>query len=74
MRVLKIKSENSCSMPLCNNKADYVITSSSGRGGSIYICEHCKTKLYEQLAKYTVPKSIQNVIVRAIKRRETDER
>ena len=73
MRVIRIKTENNCSMPLCNRQADYVITSTSGRGNPIYICEKCKTKLYEELAKYTIPKSIENVIVRANRRREINE-
>ena len=69
MRVIKIKTETECDMPLCNNVAEYAITSSSGRGKSVYICEKCKNKLYVELAKNTVPKPLENVIVRANKRR-----
>lgn len=72
MRVVKIKTNNMCSMPLCNKKADYVITSQSGRGG-IYICDKCAKNLYNCLAKLYVPKGIENVIVRANKRRNFDE-
>ncbi len=69
MRVVKIKTSNTCDMPLCNNEAKYVITSQSGRGKSTYLCEKCKNKLYVELAKITVPKPLENVIVRANKRR-----
>lgn len=73
MRVVKIKSENICDMPLCKKTAQYAITSNSGVGKSIYLCDKCKQQLYVELAKLTVPKGIENVIVRANKRREINE-
>lgn len=69
MRIVKVKSEIRCDMPLCNQQASYVITSNSGRGNNIYICDKCKKSLYQELAKLVVPKGIENVIARANKRR-----
>jgi len=81
MQLIKLDVNARCDMYLCRNSAKYrVVTGGSGgvfpwqRGGSgLYLCPDCLQKLYEAIGKVLVPKSPDNMIKKAVKRREENE-
>ncbi|MBO7390565.1 MAG: hypothetical protein J6U39_03870 [Clostridia bacterium] len=80
MELIKLNVDSRCDMHLCRHRAEYRV--STGKGGlsavfgtaGIYLCHDCLVKLYEAIGKELVPKSPDNVIKKAIKRREGNER
>ena len=81
MELIKLNLNVRCDMGLCRNKAEYSIAGAARahlpwrrEAGGIYICHDCLVKLYETLAKVIVPKSPDNLVKKAIKRREKDEK
>ena len=79
MELIKINVATRCDMHLCRNAAKYrVSTGKSGLshffgGTGIYLCHDCLLKLYEAIGKEIVPKSPDNLIKKAVKRREGNE-
>lgn len=73
MRIVKLKNENRCEMPLCGNLTYYAIVSNGMRGKSIPVCRNCIERLYEECGKLIVPKGLENMIERANKRRKIYE-
>lgn len=79
MELIKLNVKTRCDMHLCRNTAAYRIT--TGGGGltqvfgnpGLYLCRDCLIKLYELVGKEVVPKSPDNLIKKAVKRRETNE-
>ncbi len=74
MQLNKLTVNMRCDMPLCGNSAAYSIGADSGSERRIFICESCMKKLYEQIGKLIVPKSPDNIIKTAVKRREENEK
>ena len=80
MELIKLNVKSRCDMHLCRNTAEYRV--STGSGGlshlfgnpGIYLCHDCLVKLYEAIGRELVPKSPDNGIKKAVKRRETDEK
>ena len=79
MDLVKLDVKSRCDMYLCRNAAEYRI--SAGRGvlphlfgnTGLYLCRPCLIKLYEAMGKELVPKSPDNMIKKAVKRREQNE-
>ncbi len=75
MEVTKLNVKARCDMHLCRGPAIYKVAGVKGFGGSgLYLCSNCLTELYEALGRVIVPKSPDNLIKKAVKRREEDER
>lgn len=75
MQLIKLNVKARCDVHLCRNLAEYRIASGGGlpwgKGGAgIYLCRDCLTALYEAIGREIVPKSPDNLIKRAVKRRE----
>ena len=79
MELIKLNVDSRCDMNLCRNRAEYRVATGKGGlsavfgGAGIYLCRDCLVKLYEAIGKVLVPKSPDNVIKKAIKRREVNE-
>jgi len=81
MELVKLNVKARCDMGLCKNIAEYSIAPGGAKAhvpwrreaGGTYICRECLVKLYEAIGKVVVPKSPDNLIKKAIKRREQDE-
>ena len=79
MELIKLGIKARCDMHLCPNLATYRIR--TGQGGlsritgsaGLYLCPDCLRALYEAIGKEIVPKSPENLIRKAIKRREENE-
>ena len=75
MEVTKLNVKARCDVHLCRGLANYRIVGLKGFGGSgLYLCSDCLTKLYEAVGREIVPKSPDNLIKKAVKRREENER
>lgn len=82
MELVKLNVRARCDMGLCKNIASYSISSGGAKAhlpwrreaGGTYICEDCLKALYVAIGKILVPKSPDNMIKKAIKRRENDEK
>ena len=80
MELMKLSVSARCDMHLCPRLATYRIQ--TGRGGiarltggaGLYLCPECLRELYETIGKELVPKSPDNLIKKAIKRREENEK
>ena len=78
MQLEKLNVKSRCDMHLCRNVAEYRIGSGGGisrvfGGTGLYLCKDCLKKLYEAIGKVIVPKSPDNLIKKAVKRREENE-
>lgn len=78
MELMKLSVKARCDMHLCRNLATYRIASGGGLsrvgiGGGLYFCRDCLENLYAAIAKEIVPKSPDNLIKKAVKRREENE-
>ena len=79
MELIKLNVPARCDMYLCRNVAAYRIATGKkalpsifGASG-IYLCHDCLVKLYEAIGREIVPKSPDNLIKKAVKRRENNE-
>ena len=79
MELTKLSVNARCDMHLCPRFAAYRIQTGRGivarfmGGGGLYLCPECLRELYETIGKELVPKSPDNLIKKAIKRREENE-
>ena len=77
MELLKLNVKARCDMHLCPNLAEYRIATGSGRrifgNAGLYLCGDCLKELYKAIGKVVVPKSPDNLIKKAVKRREENE-
>jgi len=78
MELVKLNVRSRCDMHLCRNLAEYRVGSGGGMAhlfgsSGLYLCHDCLVKLYEAIGKELVPKSPDNLIKKAVKRRETNE-
>jgi len=81
MELVKLNVRARCDMGLCKNIAEYSISSGSVKAhlpwrreaSGTYICSDCLKELYAAIGKVLVPKSPDNLIKKAIKRREEHE-
>ena len=78
MELIKLSVKTRCDMHLCRNLAEYRVSTGSGvprfiGGTSLCLCRDCLTKLYEAIGREIVPKSPDNLIKKAVKRREENE-
>ena len=77
MELMKLNVKARCDMHLCRNLAEYRISTGSRIarlfGGGLYLCRACIEKLYAAIGKEIVPKSPDNLIRKAVKRREENE-
>ena len=78
MELIKLNVKARCDMHLCPNLAEYRIA--AARGGirifgnaGLYLCGDCLKELYQAIGKVLVPKSPDNLIKKAVKRREENE-
>ncbi|MBQ7712184.1 MAG: hypothetical protein IJT69_00035 [Clostridia bacterium] len=80
MELTKLSVNARCDMHLCPNLAAYRIRTGKGSvsrfvgGGGLYLCPDCLRELYETVGRELVPKSPDNLIKKAIKRREENEK
>jgi len=77
MQLEKLNVKSRCDMHLCRNAAEYRVRSGGASlfgGAGIYLCHDCLVKLYEAIGRELVPKSPDNLIKKAVKRRENDEK
>ena len=82
MELVKLNVKARCDMGLCKNLAEYSISPAREKAhlpwrkeaGGTYICGQCLRDLYAVIGKVLVPKSPDNMIKKAIKRRENDEK
>ena len=80
MDLIKLNVKSRCDMHLCRNLAEYRVTIGNGilphvfGGGDLYLCHDCLVKLYEAIGKVIVPKSPDNMIKKAVKRRGNDQK
>lgn len=80
MELTKLSVNARCDMHLCPHLAAYHIHTGKGGvsrflgGSGLYLCPDCLRALYETIGKELVPKSPDNMIVKAIKRREENEK
>lgn len=73
MELKQLNAPIRCDMPMCKQKADYGINAHGGlRCRQINICKDCMTKLFELIGGVIIPKSPNNLIIKAVKRREND--
>ena len=79
MELIKLNVKARCDMYLCRNSAAYRIATGKkalsgffGASGT-YLCRDCLVKLYEAMGREIVPKSPDNLIKKAVKRREQNE-
>jgi len=81
MELIKLNVKARCDMGLCKNIAEYSISSSGAKAhlpwrreaGGTYICRECLNELYAAIGRVLVPKSPDNIIKKAVKRREENE-
>ena len=79
MELIKLSVKSRCDMHLCRNLAEYRVAIGNGvlphlfGNTGIYLCRDCLVKLYEAIGREIVPKSPDNLIKKAVKRRETNE-
>ena len=79
MDLVKLNVKTRCDMHLCRNLAEYRIAAGNGAlshlfgNAGLYLCHDCLVKLYEAIGKVIVPKSPDNLIKKAVKRREANE-
>ena len=77
MKPEKINVKTRCDMHLCPNVAAYRIAAEGHPrlfgGAGLYLCKDCLKKLYEAIGKEVVPKSPDNLIKKAVKRRESND-
>ena len=81
MELVKLNVRARCDMGLCKNIAEYSISASTVKAhlpwrreaGGTYICASCLKELYAAIGKVLIPKSPDNLIKKAIKRRENNE-
>ena len=77
MQLTKLSVKSRCDMHLCRNMAEYRVSTGSGfalfGAQGLYLCHDCLVKLYEAIGRELVPKSPDNLIKQAVKRRENDE-
>ena len=77
MQLEKLNVKSRCDMHLCRNVAEYRVRPggvSLFGGAGIYLCRDCLVKLYEAIGRELVPKSPDNLIKKAVKRRENNEK
>ena len=71
MELKKLNAPIRCDIPMCGRRAEYSISARGGlRSKQLNICKDCLNKLYSAIALVIVPKSPDNLIVKAVKRRE----
>ncbi|NCA67406.1 MAG: hypothetical protein EOM87_05020 [Clostridia bacterium] len=71
MELKKVNTPLRCDMPMCGSRATYSITAKGGlRSRQINICKNCLEALHNAISCELVPKSPDNFIVKAVKRRE----
>ncbi len=71
MELKKLNAPIRCDMPMCGRRAVYGISAKGGlRSRQLNICKECLQELYSAIALVIVPKSPDNLIVKAVKRRE----
>ena len=79
MELIKLNVKSRCDMHLCRNAAEYRISVGKGvlshffGNNGIYLCRDCLIKLYEEIGRTVIPKSPDNLIKKAVKRRESNE-
>ena len=78
MKLINLSVKARCDMHLCRNLAEYRLDTGGGLprfmgGGGLYLCRDCMRDLYETIGKEIVPKSPDNLIKKAVKRREENE-
>ena len=78
MKLIKLSVKARCDMHLCPNLAEYRIASEGGGirifgSSGLYLCGDCLKELYQAIGKVVVPKSPDNLIKKAVKRREENE-
>ena len=78
MELIKLNVKARCDMHLCPNLAEYRIATGGGglrifQNTGLYLCGDCLKKLYQAIGKVVVPKSPDNLIKKAVKRREENE-
>ena len=79
MELVKLNVKARCDNYLCRNLAEYRVVTGSGGisrllgGSGLYFCRDCLTALYAAIGKEIVPKSPDNLIKKAVKRREENE-
>ena len=77
MELIKLNVKARCDMHLCPNIAEYRIASGGGvrlfGSSGLYLCGSCLKELYQAIGKVVVPKSPDNLIKKAVKRREENE-
>ena len=79
MKLVKLDVKARCDNYLCRNLAEYRIATGSGAfsrllgGSGLYFCRNCLTELYAAIGKEIIPKSPDNLIKKAVKRREENE-
>lgn len=74
MKLIKVNALVRCDMPMCNNKANYTITAKGVlRSRQINICKDCLNSLYEEISNEIIPKSPDNMIAKAVKKRRDQD-
>ena len=77
MKLTKQNVKARCDGHLCRNFATYRLEGMGGLprwiGGGICLCDDCLQELYEAIGREIVPKSPDNLIKKAVKRREENE-
>lgn len=58
MEIKKISNKLKCDFPGCKNLADISIGDQLDKNKTFNLCEDCKSKIYECIAKTIVPKGI----------------
>ncbi len=75
MELIRVKTLVRCDMPMCNKKASYGITARGGlKSRQINVCPDCLEALYRAIGGEIVPKSPDNMVAQAVKRREENAR
>ena len=80
MELIKLNVRSRCDTPLCRNLAEVRFSTGKGvlsrffGGAGIYLCHDCLIKLYEAIGKEIVPKSPDNLIKKAVKRRSGNDK
>ena len=70
MKFEEVNYKISCDMPGCTNMAKYGLTSKKVKSfTSLYLCNDCINKLYENIGKYLVPKSPKHILNNSTKKR-----
>ena len=80
MELMKLNVKARCDMGLCKNLAEYSVAGGAKahlpwrrEAAGTYICHDCLVELYAAIGRVLVPKSPDNLIKKAVKRREEYE-